>query len=40
MKRFGIAILLALAAIGGMAGAHSAWAGNDEATGQYSIQAP
>jgi hypothetical protein len=40
MKQLSIAILLALAAIGSVAGVHTAWAGSDDATGQNSIQAP
>jgi hypothetical protein len=40
MKQLSIALLLALAALAGVTGPHAAWAGNDEATGQNSIQAP
>ena len=40
MKHLSIAILLALAAIGAGIGAHTAWAGTEDATGQNSIQAP
>lgn len=40
MKKFSIAVLIALAAIGGAFGASTAWAGSDEATSPGSIQAP
>jgi len=39
MKRLTIAVLLALAALGGLTGGHAAWAA-DEATGPDSVQTP
>jgi len=40
MKQLSIALLFALAALAGVAGINTAWAGSDEATGQNSIQSP
>ncbi len=40
MKHLSIALLLALVAIGSVAGFEAAWAGANDATGIDSIQAP